>query len=356
MPLADRWLYFDRDYDAFVPYRYDRSISTTNLSIWLEAGKDRYRLQLPVEPQTCIYINNRLYFVYERKDTVSIDLKPFLHPRRQPRIFLTLFHPQGQLYPRQAVLVNSNYEVPAAATQKPAVMPRPRKPWLPTSYAQMYLLFLAGLYVMIRTAAPRAFTTLFSASDYLEGELDDYVQAERRVFSNFGLAVMIANALTISFVIYLLTAGAPQLESLSQPLLKATSRLGRLAILVNFVLLGLAYFVFKYFLLSFAGFVFHIRRISTAHFFEFIRSSTLLAMSLLAVVLLGPVGGWFSTAGSLYLMQVAIIGFFLFRMVKIILLLRQLRGYRPLYLFSYLCATELVLLIYVSRLTLKGLS
>lgn len=353
--LDSRWLVFDNKYDDFVPYYYSAYPLTTNLSAWIDAKSEVYLLQMPVNKGLCVYFNNKLYYYYSKPGVACINLTSIAKELKTRKLFLTLYEPNGQLPFSQTWLVNSVIKLPLQPSNsagKPVFVssgPISKPSFLFNEWSLFYVIVLVGLYIALKNFNPAQFSPIFQLVDYFSSETDIYTRSTHRLNNLFTLLLAIVNVLVISFMIWL-AAEHTLLPALFQslPMLKEWG-LGKLLLLTNFVLIGIAYISFKVIVINSTTALFSLKKLNWVHLYEMLRFTTWLGIGVLILGLLTFGGGYLTTTQFIYGTEILILILFVLRGVKVAILLRAWGNYQRIYLFSYLCATEILPMLLVIR-------
>lgn len=353
--LSNRWLVFDNKYDDFVPYYYKGYPSTTNISAWTDAKSEKYLLQFPTYPQLCVFVNNKLYYQFNKKGIACINLAQLANTEATRKLFITFYHPKGLLPFNKAWLVNDKVIMPFDTDNglaKPifktnAAMVLPN--FLLDDGAIIFIVILVALYIALKNFNPSQFYPIFQLTNYFSSEIEIYGSSTHRINNSFTLILLFVNVLGISFMTWLaaeqtllpqMFQGLPYVQELG---------IGRLILLINFVLIGLGYIIVKFALINGTTALFSLNKLSSVHLYELLRFTTWLGIGALILGLLTFGAGLFSVNQFIFMIEILILMLFILRGVKVAILLSEWGSFQRIYLFSYLCATEILPMLLVIR-------
>ena len=353
--LSNRWLVFDNKYDDFVPYYYAGYPNTTNISAWTDALSERYLLQFPTYPNLCVYINNKLYYEFDGRSVACINLGQIAQTEKTRKLFITFYQPKGLLPFNKVWLVNSKVLMPVetdGGTAKPVFKSKVASPipdFLLDEGGIIFVLLLISLYIALKNFNPGQFFPIFQLNNYFSSEIEIYGSSTHRINNSFTVILLLVNVLVISFMTWLaaeqtllpkLFQGLPYINELG---------LDSLILLINFILIGLGYILVKFALINGTTALFSLNKLSAVHLYELLRFTTWLGIGVLILGLLTFGAGLFSTSDFVIGIEILILFLFVMRGIKVAILLSEWGSFQRIYLFSYLCATEILPMLLVIR-------
>ncbi len=358
--LLDDWLVYHPVGKNYLPYDYQIDRNTLTVSTWINPRSDNYYLELSQPVGTCVYFNGHLWYKVAKPGTVHILLQDVFaqeSPSHIP-VFLTIFSPNGNISVDKMGIVNEPkptlttkamvYAQGSTSTpdQKPIVLPK-----LPLrNESALLLLLIIFLYGIIKQFDPREFTQLLSVADLVRNPLEGYGGAARKIWTSTNIFMMIANCLAITYVFSLSDRYETAIRYVQD--FFADYQLLPLAWLVPmlFFLAGCAYYLLKFVLVEFASTIFQASRVSTIHFYEFLRLSSFLSISLLVLVVL-VYNTFFLSLSVLWVGLVVLVALMQgLRLLKVALVAMRMASFRLLYLIAYLCITEIVPMVLMLRI------
>jgi hypothetical protein len=354
--LSADWLVYDRDFDGYVPYSPNQHGVVNTASFWLQSSLDSaYHLRVIGQPKLCVYFNQKLYKYFEHSDTAYIPLNTLFAETRQRRIFVTFYHPQVLQSSLSVALVNlkqmQRVSPEVKIKKKASSFQIQLRQTTQTEVYVIGILLIIALYVFVKNSSSKEFARFFDVRALIINNADEFNSSLRKTWTGFNFLIVIADSLCLSFVFFMvqneyknsiLSFGA---EGLNIPIDEWW-----LIRIPSYWLFALSYFVVKYILISITGYIFNLSKLSGIHYFEFLRTSTWASLIILLWAVLAYIGKIFSPEVFIGWLQLTIIVFALLRVFKMIVALNKMSGFHNLYLFSYLCATEIIPIILVSQL------
>ncbi|SFC51802.1 protein of unknown function [Flexibacter flexilis DSM 6793] len=355
--LSADWLVFDKEYDGYVPYvlREHGIVNTANL--WLYADRDSsYQLRVITQPKLCIYFDQKLYQVFDKQDTVYLSFSEIFR-NKSKKSFVTFYQPEGLRQSLSLVLVNPK-QMQEAPTQRQTLAKNNQDTYnlamRKESFMEVYVigfLVVIGLLVFVKNVLAKDFVKFIDVKALIISNMDEYNTAIRKAWTLFNLLVIVVDSLCIGFSFFVV-----QNEHQSQILSFSAEGLGLATNewyffrIPYYWLVAFLYFVSKYLLINIIGYIFNLSKVSGIHFYEFLRTSTWASLVIVLGTILTYIGDVLPSGIVLIWLQLLVIFFALLRVFKMTFVLNKAAGFQNLYLFSYLCATEIIPIILVSQL------
>jgi hypothetical protein len=206
------------------------------------------------------------------------------------------------------------------------------------------VLILAGM-AMLRNLFPRVFSSYYSLSEVLSDRVPNSSSAFSYKLGGPGqlLFIIVYSALFAFLLLVLLYAAGywPEVGWLGADPGFGTFLWSWLRLLAVVLLLQLV----KYFMLQITAGIFNFQEFASVHYFDFLRISQMFFSLLLAAVALVFLSLPLDVAHGADILLKVILVFALLRVGLIFFKLMQLANFRKTYLFSYLCATEILPLL-----------
>ena len=203
----------------------------------------------------------------------------------------------------------------------------------------LLLILLLGAYAISKVAFPKVFTELISFNKLFGFRVREDLGTNLRPFSSEHLYFTALNSLSISFIsLYLLNT----IEGITLPNFLIIDHFG-IAILqwlgLAFALNVLVYI--KFILITIFGLLFDMREAISRHFVDMVNAS--LFFFLLMLLFLGVVSFSSFIPNPRYIQAAILLAvlFYYYRGLLIYVRLLNERAHSKLYIFSYICATEL---------------
>ncbi|MBC7921804.1 MAG: DUF4271 domain-containing protein [Ferruginibacter sp.] len=339
------WQVFDRTYGAYVPYLKPKhgNVSSVSLAVDLAAQRGNELLFYAAE-ETYLFVNAALQrriepgWVILRTDS----LRAFY---RQGPFFLTLYCASGTLPPPTALIGHRKTIRQVAASVAPVWVVQPRRVSGFNYFVVLASLFILGNYAFLRNLHAGAFARFYSPrSLFAASQREDDVQVGKPL-NSINLLFLLNHAFLLA-LLYVLIREGTQRTLFPEPGLRTPESLGHYA--SHFLVVGSVVFlliVVKYAGTYLLGNLFRFEKLVNVHFFEYIHLSKVFYTLIVPVwvVIFTSYPSHLAAAERFYIPL--IIGFSFLRIGLISLSLNRLASHRNLYLFSYLCVTELVPLL-----------
>lgn len=349
-PLADSWLVYDRNTRNYLPYDPQTDFGATAISTWLYPNKDNYYLEVEVTEDLCIYFNNKLWYVAKESGVKHIRLQEVFSHYGDFPLYLTIYHPQSRLPITKAGIVNgteANFSIKPIVTNP--TLERPFKTnALHDFKALIFVLVLIG-YIGLYRLFTKEISELLGAKTWL---MPPSAMYSIGTFSSWNYAyfiLLLLNSLSIGLTVYLLLPNAYlnelRLEHFAQSLW-----LGEWVVVPIFLIIGFCFFFFKYLLIGLMANLFSAGKLTFPHFFEFLRMASYLSFILLGVVAICYNAYWILPAQAVLYAFYGFVIVFGFRFLRVLQLVYANGSYSVFYLFTYLCITEIIPMVLLSKL------
>lgn len=342
--LANDWQVYDEKYQSYVPYIAERHKTPKTISVWLDLEKYKnYQLILAVQKESYLFINQNLCEYYKKDSWKVINMDSLRKQYKKDKIFLTLYDEKQQL-PLKSIfigllldeVVKNNKESVQNKTQLDRT-PLIKKP---KDFVIIIFLSLISFFAFLWNYNNKALLSFYS----LRSSLSSLSRKDNLLISKpltgINLLFLVFHAFCLSYFYVLSSFSLDYTTPQTIPVAPVTSQLLLSFSLYFSIYLGLL-------LLKLAGvFFFGIllgieKETSQVHFFEYIR----LSMNFYTAAIIFPVFIFVSEEYFLssffeyfkyvilifHCLQVALVSFFVSKQVQ----------YKNLYLFYYLCSTEL---------------
>ncbi|HEX8545999.1 MAG TPA: DUF4271 domain-containing protein [Cytophagaceae bacterium] len=330
--LDNDWLVFSRKYEAYVPYTTTVNDKITSITQKVDLKKYKnYNLNFIAAPELALFINQKLVFKNTTKQVkyIQIKISDIINEEIVHKELIT-FYNESQKLPYQNVFIGFEKPVIKKASGNNIFILK-REISERDLYIICYLIILS-LLAILKTRYPRRFSQFFSLNYMLPNNASDDLVIKS--VSTPGLLFILINSFAVA-LIYLLTNHFLTDSNLQSSAL-TFGYFFKLALMV------ILFFTAKFIFMKLIGWIYNIEEIVKIQFFELIKvllNFNILIVSLLIVSLSFPFFEHkFASSIFIYLI------FFVFLIVVLrnSLLIFKLSGFRNLYLFSYLCTTEIL--------------
>ncbi len=214
-------------------------------------------------------------------------------------------------------------------------------------YRDLYII-LSIVLLCIFTVSKVTFPKLFVESitwDKLFGfRVKEDLGSSIRPFSTEHIYFTALFSFNLSFVL-LFVANAFLVDRIAIQLLQVTSVIqGVLVWLILGVALNLVIYL-KYVLLALIGWLFHMRQTVGRHFIDYINASALFYILIALCLAMSTYSTFIPSEIFLQIILISTVSFLFYRTVLLYIRLIQLSPYSKLFIFSYICTTELIPLL-----------
>jgi len=354
--LSDQWLVYDNVYQSYVPYLQDRYPVQYTLNLVLDPAKYRsYRLLLEAEQPCYLFVQSKLVRLIGAQERVSLDLDSIQNLAKSQTLLLTLYSPKGHAVAplAQVVFPHVQHVQVATAIIKDELEAKLRTKNTFTNFLILAAVFVLGLYAFLWNYHPKAFSQYFNLRFMVPGALREDVPLINKPLSGSSLLFVLAHSFLLS--LFYITVQQSSNKLFANVL--AIEITGQFWPVVQYFLMmsGLIFVLLlgKYLLIQAVGSVFKLSGVTHVHFYEYLLFSrvfyTVVVFLQFALFLVAPV--WVSVIAEVVIWIVL-----LFNIVRIVIInsvLGRLTSAKNLYLFSYLCTTELIPLLIGIKILIK---
>ena len=357
--LEDQWLIHDDSYKGYVPYfRRQYGVQPT-VSLVLDLEKyRRYRLLLQVPQTTHVFVQSRLSRTLPASARMVLSIDSLQKKYNASSILLTLYQPGGhvELPLAQIVYVADKMAAKSGAAIHPANKTSQPKLRLASDFqdfATLTAIILLIFYTFLLNYYPKAFERNFSPQSLTALDLRGDVAFMAKPLNPTNLLFLDSHSMLLSLFYMIGQRYSDGYFANLLPFEASEAFSGLCTYFLVFTALLFAVLVGKYFFIYAMGVVFDMGKTTSPHYHEYLIFSRLffLAAVLIQFVLLITYPQWLWWLMPLVL--VSIVMFNIIRILTIGTVLNKLTSFRNLYLFSYLCATELIPLLVGVKLLAK---
>ncbi len=354
--LSDQWLVYDNVYQSYVPYLHDRYPVQYTLNLVLDPAKYRsYRIMLQVEQPCYLFVQSKLVRLIQPQESVSLDLDSIQNLAKSQSLLFTLYNARGHAAAplAQVVFPHVQHVQVAAATVKDELQAKLRNKNSFTNFLILAAVFVLGLYAFLWNYHPKAFYQYFNLRFMVPGSLREDVPLINKPLSGSSLLFVLAHSFLLSLFYITVQQSSDKLFA-NVLVVDATDQFW--PIVQYFMMMSgliFALLLGKYLLIQAVGSVFKLSGVTHVHFYEYLLFSrvfyTVVVFLQFALFLVAPV--WVSVIAEVIIWVVL-----LFNIVRIVIInsvLSRLTSAKNLYLFSYLCTTELIPLLIGIKILIK---
>jgi hypothetical protein len=322
----------------------------TPSALYLELNLDSYKgyvLQLGNVQPAYMFIQAQLYKQIVPGQQVLLNIDSLKKAHQKSVILLSLYHQAGHSVLPSAVLVR---KVSAAADASLGIQKElaPLKPVNRSGLSNFIILsalLIVSLYAFLWNYHPKAFNSFYSFKYLFSLSFREDTVFISRPLSRISMLFIFAHSMLLSFLYIIIQKSSGELALNDRYLQAAVSFFDLFAyfFVATSIIFGLI--IAKYLFTSLLGNLFNLSKVVHLHFFEYLLYSRLFYTLLVAVVFVIYVSYPILLPKAIEEVILLIIIFNFIRLFIINFALNKLTSVKNLYLFSYLCATELTPLL-----------
>ncbi len=356
--LEDQWLVYDDFYHTYVPYLTDRYSAQYILNQAIDASRyQSYHLRLE-SPQTAyLFVQSQLTGIIKPGKPFLLKIDSLVTIYHKPFLLVTLYSENGftQLPGARIVYPHDRKasKVPVVRQKQLVIQPRLRESGTVSDFVQVAAIFILAMYAFVWNFHPKAFQKNFSFRRLFSFNMREDTVFVNKPLSPANLLFILIHSFLLSFFYMLIqqstdepVANILQMEAGGQ-FWGAARYFMLMSTVVFLLLLG------KYILIYIVGSVFRLTNIINVHYYEYLLFSRLFYTVLVPLHFLIFLSVPLLVSASAHVIIVVVILFNILRIIIINSVLNSLISVKNLYLFSYLCATELVPLLIGIKILMK---
>jgi Domain of unknown function (DUF4271) len=342
--ISGEWLTFDSKSNSYVPYLKFSDMNTTlSAKINLEKYKG-YNLNFIAAPGLSLFINNKIYYSNSsgKLSFVRFPLGSISQNEFQIEDLVTFYNPRQRL-PEKVCYIGNNNKAGSIHKEKARVFQGVLK-IMPSGNNIFMILFLIIIFLfgILKNKYPKKFLEFYDFSGLFKISSPEE-SGVLEIYSIPSILFILINA--ISCCLLLGIVGGEKLTLLGVPYASLNGVL---------IVAGIAVmiFVIRYIYLKLLGSVFNLQQLTYKQFFELVKA--FLKLNLICVpitlVLFYSRSEILESGYQYFLYALIVCG--LIVIIRISFLIFKYSNFRNIYLFSYLCATEILPLIIIIKVIL----
>jgi hypothetical protein len=342
--LNQDWLIFDSHYKAYVPYLGNDKKEVSSISQKLDLQKYKgYNLNFVAPAGLSLFFNNKLYYSNpsDQEQFVKLPVKSIGGGDFSRNDLLTFYNAK-KLLPYNSFYIGFSLQESHVITNKHKIafikLARTRSSG-ETIYIIVFLLILL-LFALVKNRYYKRFSEFYDFTKLLPSSFGDDKNLVLDVFSMPSILFVLINSLSWGLLMAILGRGQYDFD--------LTNITGLVSVVVIIVMI---YFL-KYFYLEIMGWIFNLRQLVKVQFFELVKVSLKINLFLVPLVLVSfySKGKFVEISNNVFLYILLIC--FLISLVRASSIIFKLTAFRNIYLFSYLCTTEILPLVIIIKLIL----
>ncbi len=350
--LDDQWLIYDETYKGYIPYFQKEHGVQPTLSLYLNLKKyTHYTLLLQVPQTTHLFIQSQLCRTLAAQSQLILNIDSLQAVHSSQSILVTLYNSAGHVKLPVATIVYKNQQLASVKKNAPLVVgsqvqqPQLRELSQFQDFVTVAIVLLLAFYTFLLNYHPKAFQRNFSFQAIFSVDTREDATVIAKPLSQINLLFVLAHSMLLS-LFYMIAQKYS--ESFFVNVLPINLSNSFWECVQYFMFCSAIIFVLllcKYFFIYAIGVVFGINNAASVHYYEYLLFSRiffLVTVPLLFIFMLSfpHLLIWF-----IQVIFVAVVGLNIARMLIISSVLNKITSFRNLYLFSYLCATELIPLL-----------
>ncbi|MFN3403842.1 MAG: DUF4271 domain-containing protein [Cytophagaceae bacterium] len=342
--LEYNWVVLDGSSMTYVPYLPEKHYRVKSIYYWLspEQYKD-LTLGFTAAPSLSLFVNGELFYTNTTDSSEHKEFDGQFAGKKEGPVLISFFHPVGQ-FP-----MNFRISFPSELGENKQNILQIERRQSNVGGDYIIILFVLCIFLtgVFKSRYSKQFNEAISLSDSTLGQ-------DNLSFVNVPLLLMVV---INSFGFSIISMVVFDLESISYESLSFLLPAGKpLTRLIFLTLIFFSFFLWKYIYVIIAGWVFKMSKIVNIQYYSFL--STFLKINLVCVPML--VAGYSVNylnpiLGGVFFALIVLIGM-IFLLVKLTFSIFTISSFRNLYLFSYLCVSEILPIFIISKLMLFDVS
>ncbi|MCS6822021.1 MAG: DUF4271 domain-containing protein [Microscillaceae bacterium] len=347
--LTESYQVYDEKYESYVPYIKRVYQNTQTISAWLPLHKNKpYTLLLYAYPKTYFFIDKKLVYKFDKEGWYFFSIDSLARIKNKSHLFLTFYHEDYRL-PLPTLCIASKQTVTdklAKKTKEPIslqILQRQKKVIrdVITSIFLLVLVVFTLVWIYYRKNFLRYYSLRSSRSVLIRNE----ILLMSKPFSLANLILVLFLSLVIGFVYVLIR----QEKALSILQINNTYWADNIGFWWLFYLaISICIFallIFKYVLNWFFANLLGLEKIVNIHYFEYIRLSYLFYPNFALFLILLYLSFPYRVTQIVPYMPYIFVSFYVLQIIFLLFYIYHSLNSKKLYIFYYLCITELTLFL-----------
>ncbi|GAL83705.1 hypothetical protein MYP_932 [Sporocytophaga myxococcoides] len=344
--LSSDWKIYNADINGYVPFIREKSQKSHFVFQWINLDKyANYHLRVKAAPKLSLFVNNKLYYtnIETKYQDIAIPVKDLLNNATISRKdLLTIYQPDAS-FNEGAVFIG--YFPEKEVELAPAIKIEAKRQNFLGDLVMALFISSFAIIAILKNRFPKSFSLFFQKSEFslsaseelLNSRIIDFPLLLVIILNAFSLSILIfSNKESENFVKFLTLVKTPNLSLFSQFALST--------LVIIFLI------IIKYLLITFLGWIFDLNRLITLHFYEFLSIMLKVNLFVVPVVLILLSINNFHPFMSITALTIILLIIFFLLILKVSYIIFKFSNYRNLYLFSYLCISEILPFIVITKL------
>ncbi len=356
--LEDEWQVYDTKYNSYVPYIEDRHVDSKTASFWLDTQKYKgYSLTLYSPKDVFIFINKKLCKEVTQEGWITFSIDSLQQAFDQKKKLFFTFYDRGYRLPLKSVHIGYFKEdfITTKKTKKQESKIQEKSRYLSGVKDFMIIIggVLLGVFTLLWNFHPKTFLSYYSFRSSVSSLSRKDISLISKPFNAINLLFLALHALVISLFFMLAQKDVTGILNVSFKLVNANYDF--VSLLANYALFFAIVFgliFLKYILLKVFGILLSLEKIEYTHFYEYMRLSKLFyTIAVIFPVFMLISAEEYITELNKYFIYF-VIGFHFVQTMLVSFYVNKRVQFKNLYLFYYLCSTELTPLLIGIKLLL----
>jgi uncharacterized membrane protein YidH (DUF202 family) len=335
--FSDDWQVYSTQYQTYIPYLTGDASNSINLMVPVSEYKG-YHLSLYVSQKVYLYINAHLWGTLGAGQQAEYNLDSLQNIVKSKQCFLTFYNPEGQILlpeayiflklpeQQQSAVVDKEKTIPLNMAQREGIEFR--------DFAIIVAIVLLGIFAFLWNVHPKAFMEYYHLLNFLSGK-----NISLKSLSRIQLLFILNHSFLMAFA-WMLWQKLFRIDS--NPLLLSWNFSVLLQNIFSFTGVFFLLILGKYLSIYILASLLRTEKYIYQHFYIHLAASMLFYTSLTICLFITELWQPFRQQGISSFFFGLLILFHVGRIGWVAFNLNKLQGFRNVYLFSYLCATELL--------------
>jgi hypothetical protein len=353
--LEDQWLIYDEAYNGYVPYLPEKYAVPRTISLSLDLDKNRfYSLQVQTTQPAYLFIQSRLCAEVPANSSLILQIDSLKKLYATNHILLTLYNEGGHIsLPAAFIIYKQTQLLAREALQKNELPLKVREGAAFRDFVVFVSIIILAFYAFLWNYYPKAFSRYYGFKYLFSTSFREDVALINKPLNYVNLLFLFIHSLVLSFFYVLLQKGSDRITSNLINIDYTNTFSGLLFYFFSIAILLFVLLIGKYILLYVIGNLFRLTEVIQIHYYEYLLFSKVFYTFIVPVQILVFLNAPHLISWIFNGLIMLVIVFNIARIFVINSVLNKLVTFRNLYLFSYLCATELVPLLMGIKLLAK---
>lgn len=333
--LSDEWLIYDESYQSFVPYIKG---TYTSIHMWINVERFKeYELNFSASEGTSVFVNGKLLKIIETSGPVFLDFKTIASFSSDEKALITFYNPKEEL-PYDEIWITS--KVSLEDIQEAGLQILPRKNSRDHTFPFTVFIFFLGTVAVLKNAYPKRFKEMTSFRRLIQAYISEEQSAPFSLFSSTGSLALLFCSGSLALIFMIMSKN------------EVIQGYGQLYIFLTVGILVFMLFILRYLMINILAGIFNLSGLSTVHFQETMRAGFLFMLLVLPVFSIVKFSNVLDLTFSYIHFFYILLIFFSIMLLRLMFLIFNSSKFRNIYLFSYLCVSEILPLLIVLKIIL----